>query len=180
MSNTDVCRDINMLHPRVRIMTEQMIEKINDEKLPFELYETFRTEERSDYLYQKNPNGAVPGGYSYHNYGLAVDFVGMVDGNWSWDSKLPWDALYDIGKNIGFHSGHEWSPPDSPHFQYSFGFSAKELMAGATPPVYDKYMEWAFRAGIILNDDWDEYATRYEVSVMMNKLVKHLEKEYNI
>jgi len=84
------------------------------------------------------------GGSSYHNYGLAIDIVLLVDKdrNGTYE-EASWDTLKDFdGDKVAdwmevvkiFQSfGWEWggtfkSIPDPPHFQKTFGFSVSQLL----------------------------------------------------
>ena len=59
------------------------------------------------------------GGDSYHNYGLALDFVALgPDGTPLWD-LTPWETLGDIGEALGLEWGGRWKSPDRPHLQLS-------------------------------------------------------------
>lgn len=66
----------------------------------------------------------VRGGYSYHNFGLAVDIVPSqfdLDQpyNPDWNSKHPvWQRMETAGMSLGLDSGAAWRTfPDAPHFQ---------------------------------------------------------------
>lgn len=84
------------------------------------------------------------GGQSYHNFGLAVDIVLLVDkdknGTFesaSWedaidfdnDSKPDWMEVVDIFKKYGWRWGGEFkSLKDKPHFEKTFGYTAQDLL----------------------------------------------------
>lgn len=95
---------------------------------------------------------AIPGdtftdasaGLSYHNYGLAVDIVLLIDndGNGthesaSWDTAkdfdkdglADWAEVVKIFKRFGWEWGGDWKKKDRPHFQKTFGFKCSELLA---------------------------------------------------
>lgn len=91
------------------------------------------------------------GGESYHNYGLAVDIVELLDldkngafEKASWDLKLDadfdgipdWDEVVAIFKRYGWEWGGNWKKPDSPHFQKTFGKSVQELRKMPTSHGY--------------------------------------------
>jgi peptidoglycan L-alanyl-D-glutamate endopeptidase CwlK len=90
----------------------------------------------------------VKGGYSYHNYGLAIDFGVLkpdgsaVDWNTSTDldhdGKKDWYEVGAIGESIGLEWGGSWTGGfvDIPHFQLTFGLSCAQLRAGNKPPAY--------------------------------------------
>ena len=70
----------------------------------------------------------VKGGYSYHNYGLALDVVEIQDGVPVWNNPQ-WEKIGRIGEERGFEWGGRWKDIiDKPHFQKTFGFSAEELL----------------------------------------------------
>lgn len=77
------------------------------------------------------------GGQSYHNYGLAIDIVLIVDGKVaSWDikkdfdgdKKSDWREVVDIFKKHGWEWGGDWKFVDAPHFQKTFGFKTADLL----------------------------------------------------
>jgi peptidoglycan L-alanyl-D-glutamate endopeptidase CwlK len=83
------------------------------------------------------------GGESYHNYGLAVDIVLLLDkdGNGtfesaSWETNVDFDGdgmpdwmeIVRIFKKYGWECGIDWKFRDAPHFQKSFGLSINELL----------------------------------------------------
>lgn len=86
----------------------------------------------------------VKGGFSFHNYGLAVDIVLLIDkdGNGtyesaSWetdvdfdgDGKEDWMEVVAIFKKYGWEWGGDWpkKKSDRPHFQKPFGFTCAQL-----------------------------------------------------
>lgn len=76
------------------------------------------------------------GGYSNHNFGLAIDyFLVSDDGSkalWTVDDK--WRRVAAIGKELGFSWGGDWkSFPDYPHLEMIGGLSTAQLRAGSRP-----------------------------------------------
>ena len=84
------------------------------------------------------------GGQSYHNYGLAIDIVLLVDrdknGTFesaSWetnvdfdnDGKADWQEVVGIFKRHGWDWGGDWRFVDNPHFQKTLGKSISQLKA---------------------------------------------------
>ncbi len=109
-----------------------------------------RTFEDQDELYAQGrtkPGTIVTsarGGDSWHNYGLAADYV--LDGQiekpgiqWSWnlrsdsdsDARNDWQQMAEIAVACGLEAGYFWKKfPDAPHIQNRFGLTlpeAKEL-----------------------------------------------------
>jgi peptidoglycan L-alanyl-D-glutamate endopeptidase CwlK len=109
---------------------------------------TLRTFAEQDALFaqgRSKPGKVVTnakGGQSYHNYGLAIDIVLILDkdknGTFetaSWDvksdfdgdKKADWMEVVQIFKRYGFEWGGDWKFLDLPHFQKTFGKSIYEL-----------------------------------------------------
>lgn len=123
---------------------------------------TLRTIEEQDALYAQGrtkPGKIVTnakGGQSYHNYGLAIDIVLLVDkdknGSYesaSWetnvdfdgDGKADWMEVVKIFKLHGWEWAGDWKFVDMPHFQKTFGKSVKELQkmhryVGTSYPIF--------------------------------------------
>jgi len=74
---------------------------------------------------------------SYHNYGLAIDIVLIVDSKASWDivkdfdgdGKSDWQEVVKIFKQFGWEAGIDWKFSDAPHFQKTLGYSVRQLLA---------------------------------------------------
>ena len=66
-------------------------------------------------------------GYSWHNFGVAWDFVVFDDrGQPLWDSPLM-DRCGAIGEDLGLEWGGRWTnPQDKPHLQLKLGISLAE------------------------------------------------------
>lgn len=67
-------------------------------------------------------------GYSWHNYGLAVDVAPFVNGFPVWGKKAPddalrWSRIVTVGQSLGLRSGVSWK--DTPHFELTGIFGAK-------------------------------------------------------
>ena len=88
------------------------------------------------------------GGQSYHNYGLAVDIVLLIDtdGNGSYetaswdtkkdsdiDGKTDWIECVAIFKKYNWEWGGDWTKfNDAPHFQKTFGYTTTQLQKLST------------------------------------------------
>ena len=108
-----------------------------------------RTKKEQDELYAIGRTKAgkivtnARGGYSYHNYGLAVDICLIIDGKTAvWDAKTDfdldgisdWMEIVRIFKAYGWEWGGDWRRfPDLPHFQKTFGLTITDLLAGKQP-----------------------------------------------
>jgi peptidoglycan L-alanyl-D-glutamate endopeptidase CwlK len=113
------------LHPKVADAISAVLTEAKARGMNVGLHMGLRTIEEQDALYAKGrtiPGSIVTkaqGGFSWHNYGLAVDIVFKDSkGNWTWDDSLDWDSLGLLGKMFGLEWGGDWTAfPDLPHFQ---------------------------------------------------------------
>lgn len=138
------------LHPVVRQATERLIERSFACGVPILITQGLRTIAEQDALYaqgRSKPGNIVTnarGGYSNHNFGVAIDFaLLMPDGrSVSWDTlrdgdkdSLPdWSEVVDIAKSLGFEWGGDWrSFKDMPHFEMCFGLTTSQYRAGQKP-----------------------------------------------
>ncbi|MFH1387467.1 MAG: M15 family metallopeptidase [bacterium] len=68
-------------------------------------------------------------GYSYHNYGLAIDVVFKNKNGWTWNSER-WNELGRLGNGRAFEWGGSWTKfPDRPHFQIIYKQPIGKLLA---------------------------------------------------
>ncbi|WP_042201842.1 M15 family metallopeptidase [Paenibacillus camerounensis] len=138
------------LHPVVVAAAVALIERSYAQGVPIIITQGYRSKAEQDGLYAQGrtkPGGIVTnarGGYSYHNYGLAVDFALLLPDGYSasWDMKrdgdkdgiADWQEVAQQAKALGFEWGGDWTSfKDYPHFQMSFGLSIAKLLAGAQP-----------------------------------------------
>ena len=101
---------------------------------PF-ITETMRSFKRSNELYAQGrtkPGKIVtnaPAGASYHNYGLAIDFVNLVNGKMHWVVDDNWMKVVKAFKVHGFAWGGDFNRiKDAPHFEMTFGLSWRQLL----------------------------------------------------
>jgi len=153
---------IKLLHPKLREETleiyDEIVEALNGSSICRFAY-TLRTFAEQDALFAigRTKQGRrvtnAKGGQSYHNYGLAVDIVLLVDkdGNGSFetasweiskdfdnDNIHDWIEVVNIFKKYGWEWGGDWKFNDAPHFQKTFGKSIKELLTLHTNNKVDK------------------------------------------
>ncbi|HKC36886.1 MAG TPA: M15 family metallopeptidase [Chitinophagaceae bacterium] len=144
----------NKLHPAIRQEVIDTITKIENESFPstirIRIVQGLRTIEEQNELYAQGrtrPGSIVTnakGGSSYHNYGLAFDFVIMYDkdNNGSYEA-VSWDVNYDFDKDgvkdwqevvkafkaLGYTWGGDFkSIVDSPHIEKTFGHNWRDLL----------------------------------------------------
>lgn len=142
---------IKLLHPKLRDEALQIYEEIVTAlsgKAACRFSYTLRTFAEQDVLYAQGrtkPGKIVTnakGGQSYHNYGLALDIVLLIDndgdgkfetaswdekGDYDSDRKSDWMEIVAIFKRYGWEAGIDWHFRDAPHFQKSYGYSIVTL-----------------------------------------------------
>ncbi|HEY4431876.1 MAG TPA: M15 family metallopeptidase [Paenibacillus sp.] len=138
------------LHPVVRSAATALIEHCYKLNIPILITQGLRTIAEQDALYAQGrtkPGAIVTnarGGYSYHNFGLAVDFALLLPNgsSVSWDMRLDrnnnqiadWQEVVKEAKALGFEWGGDWTSfKDYPHFQMAFGLTLTQLRAGGKP-----------------------------------------------
>jgi hypothetical protein len=134
------------LHPVVREKIFQLTQHLKAEQLPFRLFEGFRSPDRQRDLYAQGrtkPGSKVTNAQawsSYHQYGVAGDFVLYENGRWSWDDKGErkqwWKQLHVLARQVGLEP-LSW---ETPHLQL-VGISLSQLKNGQYPPDGDE--DWA-------------------------------------
>ena len=129
---------INKLHPKVRSTFKMFVEAVESElNITLRVTQGLRTIKEQQALYdqgrteaskakgEKIVTAAKPG-QSYHNYGLAIDVVRMVDNkpDWNYDMRL----LQPIADRYGLVWGGTFkNGVDYPHFEYTLGHNWREL-----------------------------------------------------
>jgi peptidoglycan LD-endopeptidase CwlK len=142
-----VSRDKSLLYPPFADKLQYFESRLAAAKLPFFLFMALRTFECQDELYAQGrtlPGKIVTnarGGDSFHNYGLAADYV--LDGSpekpdiqWSGDIKSDlnhdgrndWLQMAEIAVSCGLEAGYFWKRfPDAPHVQNRYGLTLAEI-----------------------------------------------------
>lgn len=162
MKDQKTLERIQLLHPKLRDeaveLYDEILASLTGSAICRFAY-TLRTFAEQDALFaqgRSKPGKVVTnakGGQSYHNYGLAIDIVLILDkdknGTFetaSWDlktdfdgdKKADWMEVVQIFKRYGFEWGGDWKFVDAPHFQKTFGKSIYELRALHTAGKVDK------------------------------------------
>jgi len=123
------------LHPKVRVPFQAFIEECeNTLDITLRISQGLRTIAEQDALYAKGRSTAGPvvtnakGGSSFHNYGLAIDLVEMVNGDTEVNWKYDMVNLRATAQKHGFEWGGSWIHlKDYPHFEMNFGYSWQQL-----------------------------------------------------
>ena len=131
---------IAQAHPKIREELKQYYIECNN-KLPkgvrLRFAYVYRSIAEQNVLYNQKPKVTnAKGGQSIHNYGLAFDYVIMLDkdnnGTFEtieWNLKSPYHkVVVDYFKSKGYEWGGSWSTfKDYPHFQKAFGHTWQSL-----------------------------------------------------
>lgn len=146
------------IHPVVKESALEMVKRAYQEGILVQISAGYRSMEEQAKLYGQGRLGyiydgknysdlskprvtnAMPG-QSYHNYGLAIDYVIVSDdgknGIWTVDAK--WRRVAAIGKSLGFAWGGDWSSfKDYPHLDMTGGLTYSQLNAGTKPKLISK------------------------------------------
>lgn len=134
------------LHPVMRAKINTLNESIEQTNSPMRLFEGFRSPQRQYQLYSQ---GRTKPGFkvtnanawsSYHQYGVACDFVLFIDGKWSWEDsgkyKKYWTDLHALAQKVGLVP-ISW---EKPHLQME-GLGLQALQLGEYPEGGDD--SWA-------------------------------------
>lgn len=129
--------DITKLHPILQKKLEQLKILSNKEGLEFVVSQTFRTKAEQDSLYAQGrtkPGNIVTNAkfpYSFHNHGVAFDFVPLTNGKADWQDLSKFKRIGELGKTLGLEWGGDWAGfPDRPHLQYTQGKTITDFVNG--------------------------------------------------
>jgi len=144
MKDIKTMERIAMMHPKLRDEVYDIYDEINERltgKAFCRFTHTLRTfaEQRELFAQGRTKAGRIVTqareGFSYHNYGMAIDIV-IIDGkNASWDikkdydgdGKSDWMEVVQVFKEFGWEWGGNWKFKDAPHFQKTLGYSVRNL-----------------------------------------------------
>lgn len=113
--------DLDQLTPKTRELCLAFLEKAQEQGLKVRIVETYRPQERQDYLYEQGRSRA--GGIvtwtknSKHTSRRAFDIVQNIRGKEYNDADF-FEQCAVIGRSLGLIAGHDWEEKDSPHFEY--------------------------------------------------------------
>ncbi|MMZ47352.1 Peptidoglycan L-alanyl-D-glutamate endopeptidase CwlK precursor [compost metagenome] len=178
------------LQPVVRAAAEKLIVKSFNAGIPIVITQGLRTYDEQNQLYAQGRTKPGPvvtnakAGYSFHNFGVAIDFALLLpDGkSVSWDMKrdgnsnreADWQEVAKIGKSLGFAWGGDWkSFKDYPHLEMTFGLTTAQYRGGKKPA------QSAMDSILSLIDKEDDTVTRAEYDALI-KRVEAIENYLNI
>lgn len=129
---------LQQLHPKIR---DKAIDAYNEavKVTPVGVHpyitQTMRTFAESDNLYAqgRTKQGSIvtnaKAGQSYHNYGLALDFMLIINGKDSWTIDHNWMVVVNVFKKHGFASGLDFTTiKDAPHLEMRMGYNWRDLL----------------------------------------------------
>lgn len=132
MDKTKACRDIEELIPEVQKGALLFLEECKRQGLNVLITETYRSQERQDYLYEQGrsrPGRKVTWTRrSKHTSRRAFDICRKEKGREYDNSDGFFKKAADIAVSLGFTAGYYWSKQDMPHIQLDEGkhIKAKE------------------------------------------------------
>ena len=144
MKDIKTIERIALIHPKLRDEVYNIYEDVCERltgKAFCRFTHTLRTfaEQRELFAQGRTKAGKIVTqareGFSYHNYGMAIDIV-IIDGrNASWDikkdydgdGKSDWIEVVQVFKEYGWEWGGDWRFKDAPHFQKTLGYSVRTL-----------------------------------------------------
>lgn len=116
------------VHPKLAEKAVQMVSLALAENYTLKITQGLRTFAEQDKLFAKRPKVTnARGGFSFHNYGIAVDFAFIVGGEFSWDEKL-YKNLGRWASRVGLEWGGNWHFCDLPHCQLPNMISIRALL----------------------------------------------------
>lgn len=130
---------LNQLHPLIRqdaLDAYDEAVKGTPEGVHPIITQTLRTFEESNKLYAQGrtqPGKIVSNskaGQSYHNFGLALDFVLQVGGKLLWNVDENWMSVVNCFKKHGFTWGGDFTGKfkDYPHLENKVGYNWRDLL----------------------------------------------------
>ena len=161
---------LNGLHPAFRRIVKKLIRRAESDGMKLCVVCGLRTYEEQRRLYAqgrtkpgKPCTRAVQGkivtnarpGYSWHNFGLAVDFCFVAGKNARPTWVGPWKRLGEIGKSLGLIWGGDFkSIKDKPHFEWHPGLTLAQARAGKRPEASKQKAEGSKQktVKVVLND----------------------------
>lgn len=184
------------LIPCVKAAAEALIDRSYAAGIPIVITQGLRTIAEQDTLYAQGRTAAgsivtnAKGGYSNHNFGVAVDFALLTnDGrSVSWDTKIDgnrngkadWNEVVAIAKALGFTWGGDWKTfLDLPHFEMTFGLTTAQYRAGKRPTQAqtDTIMKLIEGESEMTTEEKAQFKALQETVTAQGKLITALESK---
>lgn len=163
MDYTQRSTNLDLLHPAMRASAVELLAATERLGVKFIIWEAYRHPERQDYLYRtktKTRSGKwirrtrARAWTSYHQYGVACDFVLDMPGHGKWANSKPehkawWNVLHGNGELVGLRPlGFE-----KPHMQMQHA-SLKDFRAGLWLSGADDPYVYNLRQAIARHKSW--------------------------
>jgi len=130
-------RNINDLHSKVAAMCSEFINRCKAQGIDVIITSTYRDSASQDALYAQGrtkPGKKVTNaraGQSYHNWGVAFDFVPLVNGKAQWNNAALFTRCGEIAEGVGLEWAGRWTKfKEMAHCQYTNGLTIKDFQAG--------------------------------------------------
>jgi peptidoglycan L-alanyl-D-glutamate endopeptidase CwlK len=123
-----------LVHPVLVERVEDVAAALIENKILVELVSGFRSFDEQTKLYAQGRTRKgervtdARAGFSWLNFGLAVDLCPMKRGAFDWDAPLSvWHEISAMAKRHGLAWGGDWLKPDRPHVELKQNLSLAEL-----------------------------------------------------
>ena len=130
-------KDVNDLHPKVKVAAEQFIAKCAEQSIKVIITSTYRDAESQNALYAQGrtaPGKIVTnakGGQSFHNYKVAFDFAPVISGQIPWNDTKLFTRCGEIAESVGLEWAGRWqSFKELAHCQFTGGLTLADFKAG--------------------------------------------------
>jgi len=119
--NIPMIADLNSLHPYFRDKVIELIRQCREKGIELAIVETYRTPtKQNEYKSMGRRYTRTKGGFSNHQYGLAVDLVPMIDTVAQWHNIALWRKVGAVGERLGLRWGGRWRYLFDPgHFEWT-------------------------------------------------------------
>jgi len=108
-------KSLKDLLPQVQLKAEEFIQLCAENMIDVLIYCTLRSKEEQDVLYAQGRtiSGKIVtnarGGYSWHNFGRAFDFVPLIAGKPQWDNSVLYSRCGRLAEEIGLEWAGRWA-----------------------------------------------------------------------
>ena len=135
--NIPMIADLQSLHPYFRDKVIELIRLCRLKGIDVAIVETYRTPtKQNEYKSMGRRYTRSRGGYSNHQYGLAVDIVPVMDSLPQWHNIKLWKKIGPIGERLGLRWGGRWRNLFDPgHFEWTGGRGIYNLAQGKFPAI---------------------------------------------
>lgn len=175
------CRDIKELTPNAQKACNLFLAECKKQGLNVLITETYRSQERQDYLYEQGRtragNKVTWTKNSRHTSRRAWDICKNVKGKEYSDSSF-FEKCGDIAKKFNITWGGTWKTPDTPHFEIpeNWSFEGGDESMEEFEKEYRAYVEHTSK---IINTMGQEIQSLKDIINIMGKELEDLRKERN-